>query len=135
MKLSKFTANCAQSAQFAHPCPESLKFMQSMLISQDSLSPLAKIAKIYDICALLYFRRFCAIHTRWETTQAGANSVKSTINVLIHLHFIILDVCQEMFQDPVWANYANSTTLRCNSQKIKFFKYFKIMVLSALCTY
>ena len=23
MELSKFTANCAQSAQFAHPCPES----------------------------------------------------------------------------------------------------------------
>ena len=135
MKLSKFTANCTQSAQFAHSCSESPKFTQSMLISQDSLSPLAKIAKIHDICTLLYFHRFRAIHTCWETTQAGANSAKSTINVLIHLRFIILDVCQEKFQDPVWANYANSTTLRCNSRKIKFFKYFKIMVLSALRTY
>ena len=83
----------------------------------------------------LYFHRFHVIHAHWETTQARANSVKSTINVLICLHFIILDIRQEKSQDPAWVNYVNSATLRCNSQKTKFFKYFKFMVLSALCTY
>ena len=41
MELSKFTVNCAKSAQFTNPCPE--------LISQGSLYPLVKIIKI---CAI-----------------------------------------------------------------------------------
>ena len=106
--------------------------MLSVLISQDSLSPLANLPKFMT---LLYFHRFHVIHTCWETTQARANSVKSAINVLIHLCFIVLDVHQEKFQDPAGANYANSATLRCDLRKTKFFKYFKFMVLSALHTY
>ena len=132
MELSKFTANCTQSAR---PCPESHKIHTIHADFPGFSISIGQIAKIRDIRALLYFHRFRMIHTRWETNQARANSAKSTINVLIRLRFIVSDVRQEKFEDPVWANYANSTTLRCNSQKIKFFKYFKFMVLSALRTY
>ena len=71
------------------------------------------------------------IHTHWETIQARVNSAKSALNVLICLCFIILDVCQEKFQDPARANYVNSATLRYNLWRTKFFKYFKFIVLSA----
>ena len=94
MELSKFTVNCAKSAQFADPCPESHEICTVHTNFPRFSVPIGKIAKIRSIRVLLYFCRFCVIHTRWETTQAGAHSVKSAMYLLISLCFIILGFCK-----------------------------------------
>ena len=65
MELSKFTANCTQSAQFARPFQNHVKFTQSTLISQDSLSPLAKLPKF------MTFAHFCIFADFAQFTLAG----------------------------------------------------------------
>ena len=79
MELSKFTANCAKFTQFAHPCPESREIHAIHINFLRFSVPTGKTVKIHDIHALLYFYRFCAVHTGLELTQAGANSAKSAM--------------------------------------------------------
>ena len=100
MELSKITAYCTKSTQFVHPCPKSREIHAIHTDLPGFSVSIGQLAKICDIHALLYFCRFRAIHTRWETTQARGNSAKSAINLLICLRFVVLDVHQEKFQDP-----------------------------------
>ena len=63
MELSKFTANCAKSAQFAHPCCESRKIHAICTNFPRFSVPMGKIVKIHDVRIPLYFCRFHAVHT------------------------------------------------------------------------
>ena len=85
----KFTANCTNSAQFAHPHPKSCEIHTFHANFPRFSVPTSEIVKFHDICILLYFCRFCTLHTCWEATQATANLAKSTINVLIRSQFIL----------------------------------------------
>ena len=61
MELSKFTANCAKSAQFADPCPELRKIHALCTNFSKFCIPSGKIAKIHVICVTLIFHKICMI--------------------------------------------------------------------------
>ena len=85
MELSKFTANCAKSAQFADPCPELREIHTLRTNFSRFYIPSAKIHAIHLMLILADFARF----TLLEITQAIANSAKSTLYLLVHNNFII----------------------------------------------
>ena len=88
MELSKFTANCAKSTQFANPCPELCKIRALHANFSWFYIPSGKIAKICPIHVMLILADFTQF-TLLEITQAPANSAKSTLYLLICNNFII----------------------------------------------
>ena len=110
MELSKFTANCAKSAQLANPCPE-----------------------LREICALhAHFSRFFADFAQFtllEITQATANSAKFALYLLICNNFIILTLVR---QDPA---PCLSKSCEIHNLKLQFAKYQLCMKFQLLCTH
>ena len=88
MELSKFTVNCTKSTQFANPCPELHKICTLHANFSRFCIPRGKIAKIRGIHVMLILADFTQF-TLLEITQATANSVKSTLYLLICNNFII----------------------------------------------
>ena len=62
MELSKFTANCTKSAQFADPCPEVREIPAFCTHFSRFCIPSGKIVKIHAIYVILNSCRFCMIH-------------------------------------------------------------------------
>ena len=62
MELSKFTANCAKSAQFANPCPELSEIHALRTNFSKFCIPSSIIAKIRAIRVILIFHRIHMIH-------------------------------------------------------------------------
>ena len=62
MELSKFTANCAKSTQFADPCPELREIHTLHATFSKFCIPGSKIAKICAIHVVLIFCRIRMIH-------------------------------------------------------------------------
>ena len=61
MELSKFTVNCANSAQFADPCPELHEIYSFCANFSRFCVPIGKIAKIHTLHIILICRRICMI--------------------------------------------------------------------------
>ena len=62
MELSKFTANCAKSAQFTDPCPELREIHALRANFSRFCIPSGKIAKIRAIRVMFHSCRFRTIH-------------------------------------------------------------------------
>ena len=62
MELSKFTANCTKSAQFAYPCPELCEIHALRAHFSRFCIPSGKIAKIPAIRIMFNSCRFRMIH-------------------------------------------------------------------------
>ena len=62
MELSKFTVNCAKSAQFADPCPELCEIRTLRSHFSRFCIPSGKVAKIRAIHVMLNSCKFRMIH-------------------------------------------------------------------------
>ena len=129
MELLKLTANCAKSTQFIDPCPELREIHTLRTHFSRFCIPSGKIAKICTIRVMFKFSADSAQFTLLEITQATANSVKSTLYLLIHNNFIILTLVR---QDPA---PCLSELRKFHNLKLQFTKYQLWMKFQLLCTH
>ena len=114
MELSKFTANCAKSTQFADPCPE-LREIRARF--SRFCIPSGKIVKIRTIRVILSFCRFRAIHI--DGNNPGYSKFAITLSFLTLVR-----------QDP--APCLSESRKFCNL-KLQFVKYQLCMNFHLLC--
>ena len=125
MELSKFTANCTKSTQFADPCPELREIHALRAHFSRFFIPSGKIAKIHAIHVMFNSLQISLL----EITQATVNSVKSALYLLICNSFIILTLVR---QDP--APCLSESHEFCKL-KLQFTKYQLRMKFQMLCTH
>ena len=85
MELSKFTANCTKSAQFAHPNCESREIHAICANFQGSLYPWAKLPKLAAIHTLGKLGKICQAFSNSDHGKWNSQNLQQIVQNLLNL--------------------------------------------------
>ena len=128
MELSKFTANCAKSTQFADPHPELREIHALHAHFSWFYIPSGKIAEIRAIRVTFIFCRIRTIHPIGNNPGCSKFSEICLVSTNSH-NFIILTLVR---QDPA---PCLSKSREFHNLKLQFMKYQLWMKFLLLCTH